>query len=39
MRYYDKICMGCARRVSPAEYDLYGGYCSECMTGKRTVPL
>ena len=30
MKFHDKICLGCAIRISPAEFDLYGGYCQRC---------
>ena len=30
MKFHDKICLACAIRISPAEWDLYGGYCQRC---------
>ncbi len=30
MHLSDKWCIRCKRRMSMAEADLYGGYCSDC---------
>ncbi len=34
MRYIDKYCRACGKRISPAEDDLYNGHCNICVRTK-----